>query len=382
MSELIESKKETRFRWQLLATASAISLLGYTAQAADLNDEPQVWIELGAQLTRLDIGQEPYSPEVMNDRPAMFAPSSKYEKLPHQSFDQTGKLVFEPSGSHWSFSAAVRYGRSARHVDQHQATYPQTFAIQTTLPGGFVFADTRPPKSSKFANTLMDANESHLLLDFQAGKDVGLGLFGGTSQINVGVRFAQFNNKSNIALHSDPDWQRFYKYVTYTFFNLNHFKMWNGESYNSHNGRLEAQRNFRGVGPSLSWNGSSPFTGSREDGELTFDYGANAAVLFGRQRVKVSHETSSYSRAPGLFYVPHVLKSHTAPAASVRSRHLVVPNVGGFAGVTYRLHDFKISAGYRADFFFNAMDGGNDARKSENIGNYGPFMSVSIGLGG
>jgi len=70
------------------------------------------------------------------------------------------------------------------------------------------------------------------------------------------------------------------------------------------------------------------------------------------------------------------------PSGAVSSRSVVVPNVGAFAGVTYRIHDFKISAGYRADFFFNAMDGGNDARKSEKIGNYGPFMSVSIGLGG
>lgn len=380
MSELIVSTQTTRFRWRLLATVSAISLLGHTVQATARSGEPQVWIELGAQLTRLDVAQESYSPDVMDERPSIFSPSSKFEKLPHQSFDQIGKLKFQASGSDWTFSAAVRYGRSARHVDEHQSTYPQTFTFHTTLPGGFVFADTRPPKSSKFADTLMNANESHLLLDFQAGKDVGLGLFGGTSQINVGVRFAQFNNRSNITLHSDPDWQRFYKYVTYTFVNLNHFKMWNGETYNLHNGELAAQRSFRGVGPSLSWNGSSPFIGNHEDGELMFDYGANAAVLFGRQRAKVSHETSSYYRGPGAFSWPHILKSHTAPPASTRSRHLIVPNVGGFAGMTYRLHDFKISAGYRADFFFNAMDGGNHGRKTESVGNYGPFMSVSIGL--
>jgi hypothetical protein len=50
--------------------------------------------------------------------------------------------------------------------------------------------------------------------------------------------------------------------------------------------------------------------------------------------------------------------------------------------VTYRIQDFKISAGYRADFFFNAMDGGNDVRRSEKIGNYGPFATISFGLGG
>lgn len=42
----------------------------------------------------------------------------------------------------------------------------------------------------------------------------------------------------------------------------------------------------------------------------------------------------------------------------------------------------KISAGYRADFFFGAMDGGLDSRRTEDEKFYGPFATVSIGLGG
>ena len=54
-------------------------------------------------------------------------------------------------------------------------------------------------------------DEHHLIVDFQAGKDVGLGMFGGkdgSSVFGLGVRFAQFSSKSNIALKSDPDWHR------------------------------------------------------------------------------------------------------------------------------------------------------------------------------
>ncbi len=45
-----------------------------------------------------------------------------------------------------------------------------------------------------------------LVLDFQAGKDVGLGLFGarGSSIVSLGVRFAQFTSTSNVMLKSDP----------------------------------------------------------------------------------------------------------------------------------------------------------------------------------
>lgn len=46
------------------------------------------------------------------------------------------------------------------------------------------------------------------------------------------------------------------------------------------------------------------------------------------------------------------------------------------------MQNFKLSLGYRADFFFGAIDGGIDARKSETVGFYGPFASIGIGLGG
>jgi hypothetical protein len=387
MSEL-NQKNEAWFHRQLLATASALALLGYSAEAAARNDdEPQVWIELGGQLTRLDVGQESFLPEIMQDRPSIFHSSTKLEKLPHQSVDETGKVSFRPTGSGWVLSAGVRYGRSVRKADVTQQTHPEPYYHPYYISGGPVSIDGRHgPLAFRFASTQMKSDESHLVVDFQAGKDVGLGLFGGSSQINLGVRFAQFDNKSNITLNSDPDWQRFYKYADYSFLfpNFVNWKLWGGEAYHHHSGSLQAERSFHGIGPSLSWNGSSPFVGNREDGELLIDYGANLAVLFGRQRAKVTHQTSGNYHTRFMGYSSHGRHIQTALAATAhtRSRTLIVPNVGAVAGVSYRIHDFKISAGYRADFFFNAMDGGNDARKSEKIGNYGPFASVSIGLGG
>jgi hypothetical protein len=392
MSELIENKKnEARFRWQLLATASAISLLGYTAQAAARDGEPQVWIELGGQLTRLDISQETYSPGIMNGRPSMFAPSTNYEELPHQSIDATGNLSFRPSGSDWSFSAGVRYGRSVRKVDKSQQTSPKPhYATLVTGPSSSLVLPFlyHGPLAHKFASTQMESRESHLIVDFQVGRDVGLGLFGGMSQLNLGVRFAQFDNKSNIALASDPDWHLRYKYLSpfwiSLFPKLADVKPWGGEGYHNHYGNLQAHRSFHGIGPSLSWKGSSPFVGNREDGELLFDYGATVAVLFGRQRATVSHETRQNYHPETMVYGQrgqHISQVTTA-TAHTRSRNVVSPNVGAMAGVTYRIQNFRISAGYRADFFFNAMDGGNDARRSEKIGNYGPFATISFGLGG
>jgi hypothetical protein len=59
-----------------------------------------------------------------------------------------------------------------------------------------------------------------------------------------------------------------------------------------------------------------------------------------------------------------------------------VSNLGGFAGVSYRYNNAKISFGYRTDFFFGAIDGGIDKPKSENLGFSGPFANISFGLGG
>ncbi len=119
MSELMNTRESrTTFRWQLLTTVSALALLGsvYAAGEAKLRTMTPIvrpsgsnW---GAQLSRLDDGQEAFAPPVTAARPSIFSPSQKFEKLPSDSVDETGKISFEPDGSDWVFSASIRYGRS------------------------------------------------------------------------------------------------------------------------------------------------------------------------------------------------------------------------------------------------------------------------------
>ena len=133
MSELLnESVNRTDFRFQLLATGSAIALLGSTVGSVkavdDGSDRPTVWIELGGQLSRMDNGQEVFSPASMDARPSMFSPSRKFEKSPLYSVDKTGKISLQPSGSDWVFSASIRYGRSVAKRAVHQQTNPRLFS--------------------------------------------------------------------------------------------------------------------------------------------------------------------------------------------------------------------------------------------------------------
>lgn len=393
MSELInKTDNRSTIHWKLLTGVSALALTAYVSSTAVANAEdasqPQIWIELGGQLSRLDDGQEafnPVFPTTTPARPSIFAPSQKFEEPPRFSLDEDGKISFQPENSDWAFSAAIRYGRSASNNHVSQKTIPKTFHFQRHYYGK-TFDYSNIPVAERFADTRSSNSERHLILDFQAGKDVGLGMLGiedGSSVLNAGVRFAQFRSKSNITLSSDPDFHFSYKYIPFLrSLGFTNSKIPGADPYHINSASLRATRTFHGVGPSISWNASAPFAGNPQDGELGFDWDVNAALLFGRQQTKVQHQTTGrYHHGSFNPYPTRPITYHPTPVDKTRARNVTVPNVGGSVGLSWRLQDFQMSFGYRADFFFGAIDGGIDRRKSENRGFFGPFASVSVGLG-
>jgi iron complex outermembrane recepter protein len=384
MSEFMNSRdNRASIRWKLLSGVSALALAVYVSPAATAEDagQPQIWIELGGQLSSLGDGQESFSPAFAHSppRPPVFTPFAKFDGPPRFGLDEDGKISFTPENSDWEFSASIHYGRSARDRHVRQQTNPKVFV--TYLSGGFGQQRyAKYPVAAKFSDTNAQNSEHHLILDFQAGKDVGLGMFDrkdGSSTLSLGVRFAQFGSKSNIALKSDPDWKFQYRYFSFLQKSLAV-----GSNYHSNAASIRADRSFHGVGPSISWNGSAPLAGSSGNAEIAFDWGLNAALLFGRQRAKVHHEsTVQYHNYK--YYGSHLRKTIGTPVNTnhTRSRSVTVPNVGGFAGLSFRYADAKLSFGYRGDFFFSAIDGGIDARKNYDRSFYGPFASISVGLG-
>lgn len=377
MSELIRKNTGRHAaRWQLLAGVSALALAGSIASPALAHgdNEPDVWIELGGQLSRLQNSQDVFSPPVTGDRPGIFDPSEKFEKTPTYGFDGRAAISLRPDGSHWVFDASVQYGRARAEKHVVQNTVPARFPFAIVV-GGYI-----SPHAARFAQTDSDIMDQHTLVDFKVGRDVGLGLFGdrGQSVISAGVRYAQFSGNTNISLKSDPDWHFRYKYVA--FF---HKSIPTGEAFHSYRADLTAQRNFRGVGPSVSWNASAPLA-EGEDSSLAFDWSLNGALLFGRQKVKVRHQSSIFYHPPSQNGLGKMAANFVTalPGGRTQTRSVTVPNIGGSAGLSFRYTDAKISFGYRADMFFGAMDGGLDARKSYDRAFFGPYASVSIGLGG
>jgi len=378
MSELMNrSAINADLRWRLLTTASALAitsvfLLTDSGLAAEEDSSPIVWIELGGQLERVDAAQEAFAPAFFDTISRNgFASPLKIDHPARYSTGLEGTVSFLPKNSDWKFSASVRYGRSVSHKFLHQQLPGEVTHFVGPSKSKY---KTAPPEYSELK---ADNSETHLIADFQAGRDVGLGIFGkgSISTIGFGVRFAQFTAKSNDSTRARPD-------VQFTNITSGYFGLKIPESkFHQYLASVQRSLGFHGVGPSISWNASALLIGNARAGEVMLDWGVNAAVLFGRQKAVTSHMSS------GRYYYHDQKYRRTTEVpghsnSDRRSHAAVVPNLGGFAGVSVRYNQAKINIGYRADFFFGAMDGGIDAAMKENVGFYGPFATISIGLGG
>jgi hypothetical protein len=391
MSELMNAEViRSDFRRHLLVTTSVLVLIGgvaapYSAFATDDQDKPTVWIELGGQLERMDDGEVPYAPPFVTANSSsaynIVSPLSA-ERSSRYSFGGEGKITFEPEGTDWVFSAGIRYGRSnrGRHVHQQTSTKKREYFLYVS---SVFLSNLGYPKqyvtSTRFNDVQVKRKESHTILDFMAGKDVGLGLFGhsGTSTISAGVRYAQFSAKSTAVFHSLPS-----MYLAPVAYPSAYHESTRAH-HSSFYARADVSRNFHGFGPSISWTGSTPVAGRPEAGSLAIDWGINAAVLFGRQKVRGTHMTTGRYFSGDLVVNAGTPTQHYVRTVPINRAHsVVVPNLGGFAGVSFNFPNAKASFGYRADFFFGAMDGGIDTRKTYDRDFYGPFATVSIGLGG
>jgi iron complex outermembrane receptor protein len=371
MSELINAKNNRGdFRRRLLVSASTLALIGSLAAVSDAIaadssvDRPIVWIELGGQLQNISTQGDAFDPAFLaaNSNSVIFHPVSplQAEKAPKFAVGGEGKVSFEPAGTRWILSASILYGRSNGNSHVHNQTYT------ATNPN----INPNPPYSGlnsieKFADTKAQHSEQHAIVDFAAGRDFGLGMFGsgGTSILSLGVRFAQFTSRAHINITARPD--------------LEVISGLAGANWHLYTATAQSRRNFHGLGPSFSWNASKPVVGSQNDGEIALDWGLDAAFLFGRQEVSEQHSTTANRRHKKYNYPAIHLSGHRTLARSVN-----VPNIGGFAGLSFKYAAAKVSFGYRGDIFFGAIDGGWDTAHRENLSFHGPYATIAVGLGG
>ena len=390
MSELINRyDNRATIRWKLLTGASALALTAYVSSAglarAEDAGQPQIWITLGGNIDQPSSSSQTFAPPFFSQVPNSLPSPSAAENRLGLGHDWDAELSFQPKNSDWNVSLSMRYGRASKKTNRYDKTnvLPTQTVITFTPSSAYVYPLAFP---NRYERIKSHNAESHAIVDFAAGKDVGLGTFG-SGLVSGGMRYAEFTTRSNFAIGLDPDSTDTPPTPRY--------------HYHKFNGTFSASRSFKGIGPSISLKASVPIAGDSRDSEITLDWGANGAVLFGRQKARGRHSTKgAYYCENNSYGGPTGCPAPTADAAHRyygerntqisqyqrshsfnRKGTVVVPNLGAFAGISYRLPGAKVSIGYRADFFFNAIDGGIDARKSENRAFYGPYASISIGLG-
>lgn len=383
MSELIQTNIGNRFfREKLLTTVCGLALLAASGIADEANARdarsPTVWIELGGQLERMGNSEEIFAPAFLDKFEAKGLDSGlPQQRPPLYSNGAEGKISFMPDGMDWVFSAGIRYGRSNGRKEFNQQL-PKFAPIKGENIGHTVYYITQ--KIPTHLNTLTQHTDRHLVVDFQVGKDVGLGMFSDrhASNVSLGVRFAQFTSSRRAAMNGAPNFTVVGTSKKYGLYRSRHH----------YSGSIMADSSFHGVGPSLSWNASAPLVGRDDDGRITIDWSVNAAALFGRQKIEGDDETygTHYTNTTKFSFPRKITHNHftvTQHSSNFdRTRSVVVPNIGGSLGVSFRYSDVKVSMGYRADFYFGAMDGGIESRKTEDRSFHGPYASFSIGLGG
>ena len=382
MSELHNTTSAAKIRQTLLATTSAFVLAAYgwlpEAQAADTG-RPTVWIEGGWHFESVTGDADTFAPPLDAETRATGLPSlTAIENSLGRTYGAEGSISFQPNGSDWVFTASARYGRTQttrRLINQKTIVGPPL--KQAVVQSGVIGLETLNPTFPAYATHSIKNSEAHAIADFQVGKDVGIGLFGrGTdSIISIGARYAQMNARSKGNSYANPDARFEQGEFVFGPIHKYYIQIFNHRSAAS----MERTDNLHALGPLLSLKNTTGLLGTVDGGQIALDWGVNAALLFGRQKAKTSHHsTVRYYAGKTAMRSVHTY----APVTRTRSRMVTISNVGGFAGLSYRFPNAKLSAGYRADFFFGARDGGIETRSTTDVGFHGPYATISIGLGG
>ena len=393
MSESVNTRRSGS-RFHLLTSVSSIALLATVLSIgpASAGDEPALWIELGAQSEQV-LGTDAFALPFNGAIPAagMTGPSAGVLNL-SASNGEHGKITFRPDGADLVFSASVTYGRShgkdrIGKIHLLPTTAFEAYHLSRTPVGSYPFYLTQLKTAKVIESGVTGdtvSSETHAILDFSAGKDVGLGMFGhgSTSVFGVGARFTNFKSLldiSNVAGDLDNSFRE--THATYVRGSHTRRITRASEIWHTFSGSAKISHEFKGVGPSVYWDASVPLSGDeKRSGVLTLDWGINAALLFGKQKSKEQHQSASAYNCYGplcnaqqVQYAPH--SGHSS-----RTKNVTVPNLGGFVGASYRAGGFKASIGYRADWFFGVFDSGLGASHKADRGYFGPFASIGVGL--
>jgi outer membrane receptor protein involved in Fe transport len=354
-------------------------------------------VELGGQVQRQDAPYEAMAPASFADVSDALNTTADIQNRDLDWGDgRSVRLTYRPDGSPWSVSAGVRYGRTnggdhREHVDADYVSPNCSFGpnfFAPPAPVGYLMNAFCNPASPKYnevaagyvAPTFSDVSarddEDHEIVDFAVGYDVGLGSTVSHSQVSAGLRYASFESTTRFTARALDDWDLpvGWKYLPSTA--------------NESRAELNAAREFKGTGPTLSWDAAMALLGNDQTGRLQFDWSATAGVLFGDRETTVIGEDMLRTVGGVIgnvgikFPLPTIGTPTTTVINEARSESATVPVVDLSLGLSYEAGRVKVGAGYRWERYFDVLDVGYDTAEEADRTIDGPYFKIAVGFGG
>jgi hypothetical protein len=235
----------------------------------------------------------------------------------------------------WHFVFDIRYGRT-RTATSSSSSFRSFVSFPFSTPF-FTFLATSTTASQS------TEHESHLVVDFMVGRDLGIG--GTTPELQFGIRIADLRANA----HMDESGRRTF-YSSISFFS---------SATASQTAVGDWSSRFFGIGPRIAIVGGIPIVGP-----WSVDYAAGIAGLFGDRKftasVTSSNGTSFYLSTSDTAFIFNA-------DASLALSYAFTPN-------------FKASVGIRGDFYSNALTTYNVSTGAlQNIDRsyWGPFFRLT-----
>ena len=348
-------------------------------------------VEIGGQVQRHDAPYEPLAPAFTQAFSDALNPTAAQNRDLDWGDGREVRLTWRPTGSSWTLAGGFRSGRAntdTARIRAEEVAGPQVciFDRNSPAPFGKLFCDPTyyggvyyEPLALATPKNWMDATarsrEDHTVIDFGVGKDVGLGSLG-KSTLTASLRYAKLKSTTSTTMDGIPNWdvpEGFYKYAA---------------TRNRYTASIDAERSFKGAGPTLSWTSAAKLWGAEDAGALNLDWALTGGVLFGRQTTAINgQERSEYFRGGyeiGLIFGPPNVTEETGPVPirQRRSKSVNVPVLDLSLGLSYEVGRIKAGAGYRWERYFNALDVGYLEHKNGDRTMDGPYFKIAFGFGG
>jgi outer membrane receptor protein involved in Fe transport len=347
-------------------------------------------VELGGTVQRQDA---PYGTIVAKSFANLSGDLNNIADIQHRDLDwgdgRSIKLTFRPGAGGWKATAGLRYGRtnSATHPDRAEAEEGvMACAVSPSHYFYWLLCNPASPyynyynvnqyETLDWSDASARDREEHTIADFTVGRDVGLGSAFSKSTISAGLRYGEFSSESNISADALAGWEipsGWFKYdVTVAARTFD----------------LEAEREFSGFGPTLTWEAAVPLWDGGAGGRLDVDWSVTAGALMGEQETTFAGLDQTAERAGPAVVAggswPFQIEGDPVVFAlpGPRSSDVTVPVLDLAVGLSYDAGRVNVGAGYRWERYYDVLDAGYDKEKTFDRTIDGPYFKIAVGFGG